>query len=107
ICGRRAIVSRHPASHETCASMHIVAAIEPCIPLTIRPEGGPPTIFDKRLRRFFVSDPLQGELESFCRTTMIYNIWAPLLIRHCEERSDVTISKPLFLFNEIAVPGSQ
>jgi len=31
IWGRRAIVSRHPASHETCASMHIVAAIEPCI----------------------------------------------------------------------------
>ena len=27
ICGRRAIVSRHPASHETCASMHIVATI--------------------------------------------------------------------------------
>ena len=52
ICGRRAIVSRHPASHETCASMHIVAAIEPCIYLTIRPEGGPPTIFDKRLTDF-------------------------------------------------------
>jgi len=49
ICGRRAIASRHPASHETCASMHIVAAIEPCISLTIRPEDGPPTIFDKRL----------------------------------------------------------
>ena len=32
ICGRRAL-----------------AAIEPCISLTIRPEGGPPTIFDKRL----------------------------------------------------------
>jgi hypothetical protein len=31
ICGRRAL-----------------AAIEPCISLTIHPEGGPPTIFDKR-----------------------------------------------------------
>jgi len=35
ICGRRAL-----------------AAIEPCISLTIRPEGGPPTIFDKRLTAF-------------------------------------------------------
>ena len=35
ICGRRAL-----------------AAIEPCILLTIRPEGGPPTIFDKRLTGF-------------------------------------------------------
>ena len=35
ICGRRAL-----------------AAIEPCIFLTIRPEGGPPTIFDKRLTDF-------------------------------------------------------
>jgi hypothetical protein len=52
ICGRRAIVSRYPASHETCASMHIVAAIEPCIPLTIHPEGGPPKIFGKRLTDF-------------------------------------------------------
>jgi len=29
-----------------------LAAIEPCIFLTIRPEGGPPTIFDKRLTDF-------------------------------------------------------
>jgi len=35
ICGRRALV-----------------AIKPCISLTIRPEGGPPTIFDKRLTDF-------------------------------------------------------
>ena len=35
ICGRRAL-----------------AAIEPCISMTIRPEGGPPTIFDKGLTDF-------------------------------------------------------
>ena len=53
ICGRRAL-----------------AAIEPYIFLIIRPEGGPPTIFDKRLTDFFVSDPLQGELESFYGTAV-------------------------------------
>ena len=31
-----------------------LAAIEPCISLTIRPEGAPPTIFDKRLAAFCV-----------------------------------------------------
>jgi len=37
ICGRRAL-----------------AAIEPYISLIIRPEGGPPTIFDKRLTAFLL-----------------------------------------------------
>gem|GEM_PF-6007229 len=57
ICGRRAI-----------------AAIEPCISLKIRTECEPPTIFDKRLTDIFVSDPLQGELDSFCGTVVVLGI---------------------------------
>jgi len=53
ICGRR-----------------VLAAIETYIFLIIRPEGGPPTIFDIRLTDFIVSDPLQGELESFYGTAV-------------------------------------